>query len=86
MMKKITRVIPLKNYELELEFDSNEVRVFDVKPYLDRGIFTQLKDIAYFQQVRLFLDSITWPNGQDFDPDHLYLESHDTTPHLNLVS
>ena len=85
-MKKITRVVALENYELELEFDSNEARTFDVKPYLDRGIFTQLKDRAYFQQVRLFLDSITWPNGQDFDPDHLYLESHDTSPHLNLVS
>ena len=85
-MKKITRVVALENYELNLEFDSNEIRIFDVKPYLDRGVFTQLKDIAYFQQVRLFLDSITWPNGQDFDPDHLYLESHYTIPHLNLIS
>lgn len=85
-MKKITRVVALENYELNLEFDSNEIRIFDVKPYLDRGIFTQLKDIAYFQQVRLFLDSITWPNGQDFDPDHLYLESHYTNPHMNFIS
>jgi hypothetical protein len=76
-MKKVLSVTPLDDFELWLEFDSHEKRVFDVKPYLNRGIFTQLRDLEYFKQVRPFLDSITWPNGQDFDPDHLYLESRD---------
>jgi hypothetical protein len=73
-MKKVTRVRPLAGFELELTFSTDEFGVFDVKPYMDCGIFTQLKDPAYFVQVRLLFDSITWPNGQDFDPDHLYLE------------
>ena len=38
-MKKVTGVKPLENYTIELRFEGEEVRVFDVKPYLDFGIF-----------------------------------------------
>jgi hypothetical protein len=75
-VRKVIHVKPLANFELELTFNTNEVGIFDVKPYLDRGIFSQLKDISYFNQIRIFFDSIAWPNGQDFDPDHLYLECY----------
>jgi hypothetical protein len=75
-MRKVKKVKARDNFELELVFDNDEVKVFDVKPYMDRGIFTELKQPEYFNQVRIFFDSITWPNGQDFDPDHLYIESH----------
>jgi hypothetical protein len=81
IMRKVIHVKPLENYKLELTFNMDEVGVFDVKPYLDRGIFTQLKDISYFNQVRIFFDSIVWPNGQDFDPDHLYLECFNFLTH-----
>lgn len=60
---------------LQIEFDSKEVRVFDVKPYLDFGIFRQLKNEEYFKDVRISLDSIAWKNGQDFSPETLYLKS-----------
>ena len=38
--------------ELELEFSNGERRVFDVKPYLGKGIFRQLKHRSYFASVR----------------------------------
>ena len=74
-MRKIAQVTPLDDYCLQLSYTDGEVRLFDVKPYLDGGVFVQLRDVHYFRQVRTFLDSIAWPNGQDFDPDHMYLES-----------
>jgi hypothetical protein len=74
-MKKVISVKPLKNYMLQIEFDSNEVRFFDVKPYLDFGIFTELKNEIYFKDVRTSLGSIAWKNGQDFSPETLYLKS-----------
>ena len=74
-MRKVKSVSAIDNYELRIVFDTGEAGIFDAKPYLERGIFTQLKDPDYFGMVRVFLDSIAWPNGQDFDPDHLYLES-----------
>ncbi|CAN5429063.1 hypothetical protein BH10BAC3_BH10BAC3_31650 [soil metagenome] len=74
-MYKITSVKPLDNYRLELAFNGWETRVFDVKPYLNSGIFNELKDKTYFKNVRLNLDSISWQNGQDFSPETLYLKS-----------
>ncbi len=74
-MKKVISVKPLKNYMLQLKFDSEEIRLFDVKPYLDFGIFSELKNENYFKDVRTSLDSIAWKNGQDFSPETLYLKS-----------
>jgi hypothetical protein len=74
-MKKVISVKPLKNYMLQIEFDSKEVRLFDVKPYLDLGIFVELKNENYFKDVCTSLDSIAWKNGQDFSPETLYLKS-----------
>jgi hypothetical protein len=54
--------------------------VFDVNPYLDKGVFQELKDFKFFNAVRPFLGSIEWPHGQDFCPDTLYL---DGKPALN---
>ena len=39
MMIKVTGVTPLDGYQLELSFNTGETRVFDVTPYLDKGIF-----------------------------------------------
>jgi len=75
MMIKITQVTPLDNYRLQLSFNTGETRVFDVAPYLNKGIFTELRDPAYFRSVRLAFGSIAWPNEQDFGPESLYVES-----------
>ena len=72
---KVLVVIPLDNFILKLCLDNNEVRIFDTKPYLEKGIFQELKNPHYFQQVRTFFGGVQWPNEQDFSPDTLYLES-----------
>ena len=72
MNLRVTKVIPEENYCLLLEFTNGERREFDVKPYLDKGIFVKLQDKAYFQQVCLAMGTIEWPEGQDFCPDTLF--------------
>jgi len=74
-MVEITSVRPVENYKLELTFSTGEQRVFDASPYLDKGIFTQLRDMDYFRQARVSLGTVTWPNEQDFAPETLYLDS-----------
>ncbi len=58
-----------------LTFADGAQRVFDVRPYLDKGIFVELKDINYFRQVRVAFNTVQWPHEQDFAPETLYLES-----------
>ena len=74
-MIEVMEVRPLDDYRLELSFNTGEVRVFDTRPYLDKGIFTELKDLAYFRSVRVAFGTTTWPHEQDFGPDTLYMES-----------
>lgn len=75
MNPRIKAVKPNLDYKLTLTFTTGEVRTFDVKPYLNIGIFKELNDLSIFNSVKPFLGSIQWKNGQDFCPDTLYLES-----------
>lgn len=63
------------NYLLLLTFENGEKRQFDMKPYLDRGIFQELKEIRLFKTVKPSFDSIEWDNEADFDPEVLYQKS-----------
>ena len=82
MNPSVKAVKPNPDYTITLVFTNGEVRCFDVKPYLNIGIFQELKDMSVFNSVKPFLGSIQWQNGQDFCPDTLYLES---IPVSNLV-
>ncbi len=57
------------DFTLDILFTNDEIRRFDVKPYLDKGIFQQLKDIQAFKRVKPFMGSIKWDGGQDLCPD-----------------
>lgn len=69
------KVRPLPDYMLEIKFDNNEVRVFDVKPHIKGNWYGQLKDISYFSSVRPNGYSVEWVDGQDICPDELYYDS-----------
>jgi hypothetical protein len=77
MYLSVNNVKVLDNYELELTFENNETKIFDVKPYLDTGLFTKLKDENYFKMVKISYDTIEWPNGIDMDPEVLYEKSRE---------
>ena len=72
---RVKFVEPLSDYRIQLIFENNETRIFDVSPYLDKGIFNQLKDVTIFNSVKPFLGAIQWSNGLDLGPDTLYLDS-----------
>lgn len=75
MNPRVVVVSPRPDYTLELTFTNGEVRIFDVTPYLNIGIFRELQDLRNFNSVRPVLGSIQWRNGQDLCPDTLYLDS-----------
>jgi hypothetical protein len=72
---RIKKVKPNPNHTITLTFTNDEVKVFDAKPYLDKGIFKELKELRYFNSVKPSLGSVQWKNGQDFCPDVLYEDS-----------
>ena len=75
MYLSVKKVKPLNDYNLELTFENNERKIFDVKPYLDTGLFKTLKDKNFFRMVKVSYDTIEWPNKVDLDPEVLYEKS-----------
>ena len=74
-MKKVIAVKANEDFSLELKFNDNSVRRFDARPYLDFGVFRELKDIGYFKQAKIAHGTVQWPHEQDISPDTLYIES-----------
>ena len=75
MYLAVKEVKPIDNYKLILTSENNEVKIFDMIPYLDKGIFQELKDENLFKAVKVSFDSIEWPNEADIDPETLYEDS-----------
>ncbi|MEI7789071.1 MAG: DUF2442 domain-containing protein [Chlorobiaceae bacterium] len=64
-------VKPLPDYRIYVEIEDGRQGVFDMKPYLDRGVFHELKDEHYFNKVGILFGAVTWPHEQDIAPDTL---------------
>ena len=76
----VKSVRPLDNYELEVSFENGESRRFDLKPYLGRGVFVRLRDLALLRGVRAVAGSIEWPGGLDLSYDTLYVDGQPIIP------
>jgi len=72
MYLAVKKVVPTNNYHLILTFENGEKRQFDMNPYLDKGIFIELRDISKFKSARISFDTVEWENEADIDPEILY--------------
>lgn len=72
---QVRAVTPTPDFGLCLTFSNGERRQFDVRPYLDRGVFRQLQDYSRFSQVRVVAGTVAWPGEIDLCPDTLYEKS-----------
>ena len=64
-------VTPLADYRIYVELENGRRGAFNLKPYLDRGVMRELRDVHYFQQVGIVFGAVTWPHEQDIAPDTL---------------
>ena len=65
----------LPDYRLAVTFQDGTNGIVDFSSVLtaqECGIFDALKDMACFDQARLELGVVTWPNGADMDPGWMH--------------
>ena len=74
MNPRVKSIKPLPDFVLEVVFNNEERKKFDVKPYLNLGLFKELQDISLFQTATAKSGTVVWQNGLDICPDTLYLE------------
>ena len=70
----VKKVKPLSDYKIYVEMQDGKNGIFDMTPYLDHGVFKELKNINYFNQVYILFGAVTWPNEQDIAPETLIAE------------
>ena len=72
MNPRVKEVEPESGYKLRLTFTNGERRQFDMTPWLDKGVFRELRDQAVFRSVHPWHGTVQWSGGQDLCPDTLY--------------
>jgi len=70
----VKTVKPLSDFRIYVEVENGSKGIFDLKPYLDHGVFRELCDVHYFNQVGILFGAVTWPNEQDIAPETLLAE------------
>ena len=71
MRNDVKAVKPLPGHRIYVEVEDGRRGVFDLTPYLDHGVFRELKDTAYFNRVEVRHGAVTWPHEQDIAPETL---------------
>ena len=76
MIPKIIAVNIQPNHVLEIVYENSEKKLFSIVPYLNYTVYQPLKNINFFNQVKLKHGTITWGNDEmiDFDPYTIYFE------------
>jgi Protein of unknown function (DUF2442) len=71
----LDRVTPLPPSDLLLDYSDGSLRTFSCAPYLDRGVFSRLRDSTLFGQACLAHGTVCWPGALDIAPETLFLKS-----------
>jgi len=73
MTPDVIKVLALPDYSIEAEFETGEVRRFDMRPYLDFPAFASLKEPDLFMRAHVEHGTVVWSEEIDLSPDTLYL-------------
>ena len=83
-MIRVVDVDYVKDYTLSITFSDGVKKVVDLQPYLNGGVFEQLKDLSQFRQYGLNHWTIEWACGVDLAPEFLYGLPYETEDEVAL--
>jgi hypothetical protein len=73
MTPDMIKVLASPDYSIEAEFETGEVRRFDMCPDLDLPAFAPLMEPGLFMRAHVAHGSVGWNDEIDLPPDTLYL-------------
>jgi Protein of unknown function (DUF2442) len=73
MTPDVIKVVPTLDYFIVVEFETREVRRFDMRPYLAFPAFAPLKESALFMRAHVEYGTVVWSEEIDISSDTLYL-------------
>ncbi len=72
MNLQVAEVKVRPKHRLYVKFKNGRTKLFDMKPYLSKGIFKELKNESYLKKIRIISGGVEWPHEQDLSADTLY--------------
>ena len=75
MYASIVKVTPVEGFSLIVIFDNGQTRILDMRPFLDSGVFRQIKKTEEFNRVHVAFDTVEWDCGVDLDPEFVMTKS-----------
>ena len=75
-MHRAVRVKPLQNYLILVSFNNGENRVYNCYPLLEDKLFSELRDVSFFNTVHVDeMGLVCWNDYTDIEPNELYENS-----------
>lgn len=73
MPPNVIKVAAAPDYSIVAEFETGEVRHFDMRPYLEYPAFAALKEPGMFMRAHVEHGAVVWNEDIDLSPDTLYM-------------
>ncbi|MCR5151458.1 MAG: DUF2442 domain-containing protein [Clostridiales bacterium] len=68
----VKAVQPNDDYTLSITFAHGEKKVYDARPLLEKAIYAQLRNPAFFLCAKADCGTVVWNDDIDIAPEHLY--------------
>lgn len=76
IVPKPVEVKALQDYNLYIKFEDGKEKIYNVKHLIDNiPFYHNLKDKAYFENVKVEGNTIVWKQAEDIAPENLYYDS-----------
>jgi hypothetical protein len=71
-MLKINKIAVSNDYKINVLFENGTEKICNLKSFINKGDFVELKNITLFRKVKNCIYGIEWPNDLDLSSDTLY--------------
>ncbi len=75
MILNVVEAEYISGYKIKLRFNNGKTKIINLKETIfndKREIFKPLRNIEYFKEFKIKLNTISWQNGLDLAPEYLY--------------
>lgn len=71
MLKKVIQVRPNRDYTVHVYLEDGHIKLFDMKPFLNKGVFKQISNLDSFVNLCTVMNgTLSWDLSGVFDPTH----------------
>jgi hypothetical protein len=70
-------------YKLQVTFSNQQVKLFDLQPYLHYPVYAALQDESFCSKAKIQYGTVIWNEEIDLDPDRLFLESKELVQEID---